>query len=160
MCSFLNHPSLCFHKSCVQTAGISVYDLRASLAMASRYSTHHRSLFPRLVRARSHYIFTSHAGNPLCVWDLRYVCPELRYVCLELRYVCLEQQYVSLGSAVHVSGICGTCVWDLRYVSLGSAVCVCEICGTCVSGICCTCVGICSTCVWDLRYASEAEQQL
>eukprot|EP00884_Botryococcus_braunii_P020162 jgi/Botrbrau1/682/Bobra.160_2s0006.1 len=65
------YPSLCFHKAGVQTAGICIFDLRASLPMVSRYSTHHRSLFPRIALARSHYLFTSHAGNPLCVWDLR-----------------------------------------------------------------------------------------
>jgi len=37
------------------------------------YSTHHRSLYPHIATARQHYFFTSHAGSPVCCWDLRRV---------------------------------------------------------------------------------------
>ena len=35
------------------------------------HSTHHRTLFPRIVSTRETYLLTSHAKSPLCVWDLR-----------------------------------------------------------------------------------------
>ncbi len=36
-----------------------------------RFGTHHRSLYPHMCCARGTYIFTSHAGKPLCVYDKR-----------------------------------------------------------------------------------------
>ena len=46
-------------------------DTRIPAGLAARYSLHHRSLYPRLAATRNHWIFTSHADKPLCVWDLR-----------------------------------------------------------------------------------------
>ena len=40
-------------------------------AQVQYYSTHHRSLYPRIVSTRETYLLTSHAGSPLCAWDLR-----------------------------------------------------------------------------------------
>ena len=42
-------------------------------AQVQYYSTHHRSLYPHIATARQHYFFTSHAGSPVCCWDLRHV---------------------------------------------------------------------------------------
>ena len=50
--------------------------------MCARFGMIHRSLYPALRVARSHYIFCSHAGQPLSVWDRR--CPA-RSVCLSLQ---------------------------------------------------------------------------
>jgi hypothetical protein len=50
---------------------LSVFDFRAPSSMVQRYSTHHRSLYPHIASSRQHYVFTSHAGTALCVWDLR-----------------------------------------------------------------------------------------
>jgi hypothetical protein len=36
-----------------------------------RYGCHHRSLYPHMCSARGHFLFTSHVGRPLCVWDRR-----------------------------------------------------------------------------------------
>ena len=40
-------------------------------AQVQYYSTHHRSMYPHIVSTRETYLFTSHAGSPLCAWDLR-----------------------------------------------------------------------------------------
>ena len=42
-------------------------------AQVQRFGTHHRSLYPRICCARGTYIFTSHVGIPVCVWDRRQV---------------------------------------------------------------------------------------
>ena len=44
------------------------------VAQGQRYGTHHRSLYPHMCSAggsRGTYLFTSHAGMPLCCWDKR-----------------------------------------------------------------------------------------
>ena len=64
-------PSLCHHKSPAHCAALCVFDLRAGLHMVQRFSLPHRSLYPRLRLARGHYVFASHAGQPLSCWDKR-----------------------------------------------------------------------------------------
>lgn len=64
--------SLCYHRSTSRLAQLCMFDVRSPGAMVQRNSTHHRSIGPSMCTARDHYIFTSHAGNPLCVWDRRY----------------------------------------------------------------------------------------
>lgn len=39
--------------------------------MVQRYSIHHRSLYPIMTCARGNFLFTSHVGAPLAVWDKR-----------------------------------------------------------------------------------------
>lgn len=41
--------------------------------MVQRYSIHHGSLYPVMPCARGNYLFTSHFGTPLAVWDKRWV---------------------------------------------------------------------------------------
>ena len=48
----------------------------AGLNMVARYGLPHRSLYPVMRNARSNYIFCSHVGQPLSVWDKRCVFPE------------------------------------------------------------------------------------
>ncbi|KAK9823580.1 hypothetical protein WJX72_003975 [[Myrmecia] bisecta] len=72
-CYSLGIPSLCWHKSAAHTAIICVFDIRVGLQMVQRYSTAHRSMYPAMRCARDHFIFTSHSGQPLCVWDKRYM---------------------------------------------------------------------------------------
>ena len=71
-CSRSQFPSLCCHKSTAKAASLCVFDTRAGVSMVQRYSMHHRSLFPRMACARSNYLFTSHVGAPLAVWDKRW----------------------------------------------------------------------------------------
>lgn len=74
MCSSCTNsglPSLCCHRSNAKAAALCVFDTRAGLAMVQRYSIHHRSLYPIMTCARGHYLFTSHVGAPLAVWDKR-----------------------------------------------------------------------------------------
>ena len=40
--------------------------------MVARFGMFHRSLYPALRVARGHYVFCSHVGQPLSVWDKRY----------------------------------------------------------------------------------------
>ena len=42
--------------------------------MVARFGMFHRSLYPALRVARGHYVFCSHVGQPLSVWDHRYRC--------------------------------------------------------------------------------------
>ena len=42
-------------------------------AHVQHHSTHHHSLFPRIVSTRRTYVLTSHVGKKLCAWDLRWV---------------------------------------------------------------------------------------
>eukprot|EP00198_Chlamydomonas_reinhardtii_P013372 XP_001702709.1 predicted protein [Chlamydomonas reinhardtii] len=65
-------PSLCHHKARSATAALSTLDVRCGRrGLTQRFGLHHRSLYPRLATAREHYIFTSHAGTPLEVYDRR-----------------------------------------------------------------------------------------
>ncbi|BDA47315.1 hypothetical protein COCOBI_10-1610 [Coccomyxa sp. Obi] len=64
-------PSLCHHKPGTATAALCVFDLRSGTDMVQRFGTHHRSLYPHMCCARGTYIFTSHVGKPLCVYDKR-----------------------------------------------------------------------------------------
>ena len=64
-------PSLCCHRSNAKAAALCVFDTRAGLDMVQRYSIHHRSLYPIMTCARGNYLFTSHVGAPLTVWDKR-----------------------------------------------------------------------------------------
>ncbi len=79
-------PSLCFHKPRSATAALLTLDLRCyrpeqpttsssspppGAGLAQRFSLHHRSLYPRLVAVREHYVLTSHAGSALVVHDRR-----------------------------------------------------------------------------------------
>lgn len=80
-------PSLCFHKPRSATAALLTLDLRCyrpahpvtnftgspppGAGLAQRFSLHHRSLYPRLVALREHYVLTSHAGSALVVHDRR-----------------------------------------------------------------------------------------
>lgn len=69
-------PSLCHHKSPAHAAALCTFDARAGPAATARFGIHHRSLYPNLRVARQHYVFTSHAGAPLAVWDRRRMsCP-------------------------------------------------------------------------------------
>ncbi|DBA70062.1 TPA: hypothetical protein ACH3X2_012309 [Trebouxia sp. C0005] len=70
-CTNSGLPSLCCHRSNAKAAALCVFDTRAGLAMVQRYSIHHRSLYPIMTCARGHYLFTSHVGAPLAVWDKR-----------------------------------------------------------------------------------------
>ena len=65
------HPSLCAHKAKHNGATICMFDMRSGLDNVMRYSTHHRSLYPAMACARGHFLFTSHVGTPLTVWDKR-----------------------------------------------------------------------------------------
>ncbi|KAL3160385.1 hypothetical protein ABBQ32_010710 [Trebouxia sp. C0010 RCD-2024] len=65
------HPSLCAHKPTLKGATICMFDTRAGVEMVQRYSIHHRSLYPAMACARGHFLFTSHVGSPLTVWDNR-----------------------------------------------------------------------------------------
>ena len=64
-------PSLCCHRSSAKAAALCVFDTRAGLDMVQRYSIHHRSLYPIMTCARGNFLFTSHVGAPLAVWDKR-----------------------------------------------------------------------------------------
>ncbi|GLC72438.1 hypothetical protein PLESTF_001247700 [Pleodorina starrii] len=63
-------PSLCNHKSRTATAALSTLDVRCG-GLTQRFGLQHRSLYPRLATAREHYVFTSHAGTALEVYDRR-----------------------------------------------------------------------------------------
>lgn len=52
-------------------AVLCLVDVRAPCGMVARVSTSHRSVWPSLTTARGTFVFTSHAGVPLCVWDRR-----------------------------------------------------------------------------------------
>ncbi|KAF5842521.1 hypothetical protein DUNSADRAFT_6765 [Dunaliella salina] len=64
-------PWLCSHKQHAALAALCVCDTRHPGYVAERFALQHRSLYPQLATARAHYVFTSHADCPLCVWDLR-----------------------------------------------------------------------------------------
>lgn len=72
-CPIELHAALCYHKSPASAAALCMFDCRAPLGMVARYATHHRSMYPHLETAREHYLFTSHAGTPVAVWDCRRV---------------------------------------------------------------------------------------
>ena len=52
------------------------------ITMVARFGLPHRSMYPVLRTARSNYIFCSHVGQPLSVWDKRYPnhSSPLRYI--------------------------------------------------------------------------------
>ncbi len=54
-----------------RSAALCLVETRTPLGLAARFSLQHRSLYPRVASARDHYVFTSHADRPMCVWDLR-----------------------------------------------------------------------------------------
>ncbi|DBB07120.1 TPA: hypothetical protein ACH3X1_011694 [Trebouxia sp. C0004] len=70
-CTNSGMPSLCCHRSNAKAAALCVFDTRAGLEMVQRYSIHHRSLYPIMTCARGNFLFTSHVGAPLAVWDKR-----------------------------------------------------------------------------------------
>ncbi|KAL3156915.1 hypothetical protein ABBQ38_001177 [Trebouxia sp. C0009 RCD-2024] len=70
-CSETALPTLCCHKSAAKAASLCVFDTRAGMSMVQQYSIHHGSLYPVMPCARGNYLFTSHFGTPLAVWDKR-----------------------------------------------------------------------------------------
>ncbi|GLI68763.1 hypothetical protein VaNZ11_013254, partial [Volvox africanus] len=68
-CARCNLPSLCSHKPRSATAALYTLDVRCGLTQ--RFGVQHCSLYPRLATAREHYVFTSHAGTALEVYDRR-----------------------------------------------------------------------------------------
>jgi len=129
-CTNSGMPSLCCHRSNAKAAALCVFDTRAGLDMVQRYSIHHRSLYPIMTCARGHFLFTSHVGAPLAVWDKRcrvaltvhlFVClPTCLPVCLPARLparlpaclpACLQHLQSSINAvseSLHaVSWLCG-----------------------------------------------------
>ena len=39
------------------------------------HTTQDRTLYPRIVSARGHFLFTSHLDTPMRAWDIRCTCP-------------------------------------------------------------------------------------
>ncbi|KAL3156911.1 hypothetical protein ABBQ38_001175 [Trebouxia sp. C0009 RCD-2024] len=76
-------PTLCCHKSAAKPASLCVFDTRAGVSMVQRYSIHHGSLYPVMPSARGNYLFTSHFGTPLAVWDKR-----------QMSHVVYEEEYL------------------------------------------------------------------
>ena len=52
------------------------YFVSDNRAQVQHHSTHHLSLFPRIVSTRGTYVLTSHVGKKLCAWDLRWVLSQ------------------------------------------------------------------------------------
>ena len=128
-------PSLCCHRSNAKAAALCVFDTRAGLDMVQRYSIHHRSLYPIMTCARGSFLFTSHVGAPLTVWDKRcrvnlavhvFVC---RSMCLSVcPCVCL-----SMCLSVHVFVCLSMCLSVCPCVCLPVHVFVClPACLTCL----------------------------
>ena len=68
--------SLCWHQNRSSNAALAFFDLRAGEApgrMVNRHPLPHRSLYPRLQILRENYILCSHAGDPLVIWDRRFL---------------------------------------------------------------------------------------
>ncbi|KAL3146325.1 hypothetical protein ABBQ32_003018 [Trebouxia sp. C0010 RCD-2024] len=82
-CSETALPTLCCHKSAAKAASLCVFDTRAGVSMVQRYSIHHGSLYPVMPCARGNYLFTSHFGTPLAVWDKR-----------QMSHVVYEEEYL------------------------------------------------------------------
>ena len=71
MCPLETPTSLCFHKARISSAALCTFDARAPAGMMQRFSTGHRSIYPRLQLVRQHFMVTSHAGTPVALWDRR-----------------------------------------------------------------------------------------
>ncbi|EFJ44770.1 hypothetical protein VOLCADRAFT_106229 [Volvox carteri f. nagariensis] len=69
------------HKPRSATAALYTLDVRCGLTQ--RFGLPHRSMYPRIATAREHYVFTSHAGIALEVYDRRAMSVPL-YSCARL----------------------------------------------------------------------------
>ncbi|GAB4814118.1 hypothetical protein N2152v2_001164 [Parachlorella kessleri] len=74
LCPLETPTSLCFHKARISSAALCAFDARAPAGgMVQRFSTGHRSIYPRLQLVRQHFLVTSHAGTPVALWDRRHM---------------------------------------------------------------------------------------